>query len=133
MNMLQMSLTLWMKEIRIGSWIIYWLVRVFVPYEKIKSYRNLNLKPDGEFFNMIGFYNSFKDKIITDKKTFKKLFIILKMRNTGDLNGLFNFQDTIILCEVFESRALIMNKKYKNNPRRCNSASTLMVVSKKSK
>ena len=82
---------------------------------------------------MTGFYNSFKDKIITDKKTFKKLFIILKMRNTGDLNGLFNFQDTIILCEVFESRALIMNKKYKNNPRRCNSASTLMVVSKKSK
>ena len=109
------------------NWILNYLSigKGVVPYEKIKSYRSLNSKPDGEFFNMIGFYNSFKNKIITDKKTFKKLFIILKMRNIGDLNDLFNFQDTIILCEVFESRALIMNKKYKNNPRRCNSASTL--------
>ena len=39
-----------------------------VPYEKIRSYESLNLKPDSEFFNMIDFYSSLKNKLITDNK-----------------------------------------------------------------
>ena len=45
------------------------------------------------------------------------------MRNLGDLNTLNNFQDTIILCEILESRPTFLNDKFKFNPRKCNSAS----------
>ena len=59
---------------------------------------------DGEFFNVIDFYSSFKSKIICEKECsdVKKIFKTLKMRNIGDLNELYNFQDTIILCKIFE-------------------------------
>ena len=43
----------------------------------------------------------------------KKLFETLKMRNVGDLNELYNFQDTITLCGISESRLSLMNEKYK--------------------
>ena len=43
------------------------------------------------------------------------------MRNLGDLNNIYNFQDTVILCE---SRAKSLNEKFKFNPRKCNSASS---------
>lgn len=41
------------------------------------------------------------------------------------MNNLYNFQDTIVLCEVFESGATLIQEKYGFNPRKCNSASTL--------
>ena len=47
------------------------------------------------------------------------------MQNVSDLNALYNFQDTIILCEIFENRAEKMLQKFKFNPRKCSSASTL--------
>ena len=47
------------------------------------------------------------------------------MQNVSDLNALYNFQDTIILCEIFENRAENMLQKFKFNPRKCSSASTL--------
>ena len=47
------------------------------------------------------------------------------MRNLSDMNDLYNFQDTIMLCEIFKSRASLMREKYGVNLRRCNSASTL--------
>ena len=46
------------------------------------------------------------------------------MQNLGDLNNLYNFQDTIILCEISESCAQFLNNKFKFNPRKCNSASS---------
>ena len=47
------------------------------------------------------------------------------MSNLSDLNALYNFQDTIILAEIFENRASIMHEKFGCNPLRCSSASTL--------
>ena len=47
------------------------------------------------------------------------------MSNLSDLNALYNFQDTIILAEIFENRASIMHQKFGYNPLRCSSASTL--------
>ena len=47
------------------------------------------------------------------------------MRNIGDMNDLCNFQDVIMLCEIFEGGATLMLEKYGFNSRRCNSASTL--------
>ena len=34
-------------------------------------------------------------------------------------------QDVILLCKIIESRFQMMNKKYKFNPRKCNSASSM--------
>ena len=47
------------------------------------------------------------------------------MPNLSDLNALYNFQDTIILAETFENRTQSMQEKFKFNPRKCSSASTL--------
>ena len=49
----------------------------------------------------------------------------MKMSNLSDLNALCNFQDTIILAEIFENRASIMHQKFGYNPLKCSSASTL--------
>lgn len=46
------------------------------------------------------------------------------MENLGELNKLYNFQSTVILCKIFESRASFLSKKIKFNPRKCNSASS---------
>ena len=32
------------------------------------------------------------------------------MRNLGNLNTLYNFQDTIILCKVFETKVIFLKK-----------------------
>ena len=34
----------------------------------------------------------------------KYLCTILKMRNLGDMNDLYNMQDVILLCEIIENR-----------------------------
>ena len=44
------------------------------------------------------------------------------MENLGELNMLYNFQHTIILFKIFESRATYLKKNFKFNPRKCNSA-----------
>ena len=58
-------------------------------------------------------------------KTFKKC---LKMSNLSYLNALYNFQDAIILTEIFENRSQNMQEKFKFNPRKCSSVSTLSVA-----
>ena len=47
------------------------------------------------------------------------------MWNLGDMNGLYNAQDTILLCEIIENRFQLMQDEYGYNPRKCNSTSTL--------
>ena len=46
------------------------------------------------------------------------------MSNLGELNKIYNFQDTIILAEMFEQRSDFLQKIFKYNPRKCNSASS---------
>lgn len=48
----------------------------------------------------------------------------LKRRNIRGMNDLYNFQNMIILCLIFESRVSLINEKYKFYPRSCNSVST---------
>ena len=48
----------------------------------------------------------------------------MKLENLGELNELYNFQDTIILCEIFEERSARPQKMFKFNSRKCNSASS---------
>ena len=47
------------------------------------------------------------------------------MPNLGDMNDVYNTQDTILLCEIIENRFQLMQDEYSYNPRKCNSASTL--------
>ena len=79
------------------------------------------------FFPKTAFYSSLKNSTITDQKyeDVQKLFALTKMSNLSDLNALYNFQDTIILTEIFENRSSIMHEKFKYNPQKCSSASTL--------
>ena len=48
----------------------------------------------------------------------------MKLENLGELNIIYSFQYTIVLCEIFESRATYLQKMFKFNPRKCNSASS---------
>ena len=47
------------------------------------------------------------------------------MPNLGDMNDLYNAQDTIVLCGIIENRFQLMQDEYGYNPRKCNSARTL--------
>ena len=41
------------------------------------------------------------------------------------MNRIYSFQDTLILCEISEQRASLLEKLFKFNPRKCHSASSL--------
>ena len=58
-------------------------------------------------------------------KMIMKILNILKMRNLGDMNDLYNAQDVILLCEIIENRFQIMNDTYGFNPRKFSSASSM--------
>ena len=65
--------------------------------------------------------------MVTDKEyeEVKKLYTLMRMSNLSDLNALYNFQDTIILAEIFENRVRMMHQKFGYNPLIRSSASTL--------
>ena len=42
----------------------------------------------------------------------------------GDLNRVYNFQDTAILCEILESRFALLQILFEYNAKKCNSASS---------
>ena len=77
-----------------------------------------------EFFVIEQFYSRLKGRMVSEEgyQSVKKLYLTLKLENLGELNKLYNFQDIIILCAIFESRATHLNKIFKFNSRKCNSA-----------
>lgn len=87
-----------------------------VPYKKIKSYESLNIKPTKKFLDKINFCSSFKIKIVGNKEyeEVEKLFSLLKMRDTGNLNDLYNFQDTIIFMSNFQDKSVADEQKIQN-------------------
>ena len=48
-----------------------------------------------------------KDSTISDQdyQNVKKFYTMLKLKNLGELNHVYNFQDIITLCEIFEQRS----------------------------
>ena len=48
----------------------------------------------------------------------------MRLKDLGELNKIYNFQDTIIFCEIFEKRSTLLQTLFKFNPKRCNSASS---------
>ena len=54
------------------------------------------------------------------------MFILLKMQNLFDLNGLYNAQNIILLLEIIENRFQEMQNECGYNPRKVNWASKLI-------
>ena len=79
------------------------------------------------FFTKDEFYSTLKGKALDEEEhnNSKLLHTLLKMRDMSDLNGLYNAQDMILLCEIIENRLQIMYKKSGYNPRKSYSASKL--------
>ena len=49
----------------------------------------------------------------------------MRLNKLSELNDIYNFQDTIILCKIFEDRTKEMMQKFRYNPRKRTSASSL--------
>ena len=49
----------------------------------------------------------------------------MQLPKLSDLKDIYNFQDKIILCEIFENTAKEVMKKFPYNPQKCTSASLL--------
>ena len=69
---------------------------------------------------------SLRDDIISreNDNAVKKLYQTLKLENLGEMNELYNFQDTIDLCKIFKSRTTYLQKMIKFNSRKSNSATS---------
>ena len=89
--------------------------------------RSLDISPEeGNFFLPHHFYFSVKDDVITkgDYNNVKKFYQTFWLENLGKFNKIYNFQDTIILCEMFEQRSELLQKLFKFNLKKCNSSSS---------
>ena len=97
-----------------------------IPYQLITDFDSLNIKPEKDFFEHEKIYSCLKeDNISTEEyENVKKCFNILKLETLGDLNRIYNFQDTAILWEIFESRSALPQKLFKYNTKKCNNASS---------
>ena len=111
------------------EWVLDYLSsgKGMIPYQMITDINSLEIKPtaaDGGFFKHSDFYSSLKEKNISEEEyqNVKRLFNVLRLKTLGDLNRIYNFQDTAILCEIFEERATLLQKLFKFDARKCNSA-----------
>ena len=84
-----------------------------ISHEMITGFDSLNIEPEeGNFFLPHHFYPSLKDDVMTDEEyiNVKKFYQTTKLKNLGELNTIYNFQDTIILCVIFEQRSKHLKK-----------------------
>ena len=128
-RMLQDRLPFVLTEDR--EWILDYLAKGkgTLPYQKITQLDSLRSRPQlgEESFNKGDFYSTLREKAVDEQEyeDVKKFFTLLNLKTLGDLNKYYNIQDTLILCVVFERRADMLQRLFKFNPRKCNSASEL--------
>ena len=79
-----------------------------IAYETITQF----IQPEQEFFCIEQFYLRLKVSIIFKEEceVIKKPYMTMKMENLGESDILYNFQNTIILCEILESRTTYLDK-----------------------
>ena len=63
----------------------------------------------------------------------KKFYKTLKLKNLGELNKIYNFQDTIILCEIFEQYSCRLQEFLNTIPGNATQPIHLVVVYKGTK
>ena len=93
----------------------------------ITRYDSLDIAPeDGDYFLAHHFYSSLKGTVTSreDYEAVKKLYHTMNLENLREFNKLYNFQETIILCQIFEQKSHHLQKMFKFNPKKCNSASS---------
>ena len=79
----------------------------------ITQYDSLGIVPDnGDFFCPHQFLSSLKDNALSEEEyeQVKKFYKTLKLKDLGELKKIYNFQDTIILCEIFEQRSCCLQE-----------------------
>ena len=110
------------------TWVLDYLSsgKGMIPYQMITEFESLNIKPKNGFFDRKDFYSTLKEKDIseTEYENVKKFFTLLRLKTLGDMNRIYNFQDTLILCEISEQQASLLGKLFKFNPRKCINASS---------
>ena len=110
------------------DWILEYLStgKGVLPYQMITGIDFLSISPEEEFFSQHLFYLNLKDSQIytEDYENVKKFYALMKLENLGELIKIYNFEDTIILCEIFEQRSEPLKKIFKYNKKKCNSASS---------
>ena len=74
-----------------------------IPYQMITEFSSLEIKPKDDFFDQKDFYSSLKEKDISTKENenVKTFFKLLRLKTLGNMSRIYNFQDTLILCEIF--------------------------------
>ena len=85
------------------NWVLDDLCRCkgVIPYEAIRSYKDLDRVPGEQFLAKTKFYSSLKNDSISDSNYEAKK----KLKKLPEFNDLYKLQDTIILGEIFENRA----------------------------
>ena len=70
-----------------------------LPYEKVVDINSLEIIPEKDFFEYTEFFSKLNGHNIPPEiyEDMKYLYTILKMRNLGDMNDLYNMQDVILL------------------------------------
>ena len=110
------------------KWVLDYLSsgKGIIPYQTINNFDSLKIAPKDYFFDQKDFYSSLNKKNINEKEfeDVKKLFKLLRLTTLGDMNKIYNIQDTLILCEIFEQRSILLQELFKFNPSKCNSASS---------
>ena len=98
-----------------------------IPYEQIKSHKDLDAVPNGDFLSKTEFLKIAKNEIIYDEsyESVKKFWNLMRLNKLSELNDIYNFQGTIIFFEVFKNRAIKMMQKLLYNPRKCTSPTIL--------
>lgn len=92
-------------------------------YEMITRFDSLDVSPEnGKFFLQHQFFSNLKDSIMTEEEyeNVKKFYKAMKLENLGQLNKIYNFQDTIILCKIFEHCSSHLQNLFKFNPKKYN-------------
>ena len=112
------------------DWILDYITsgKGIIPYQMITTVGSLETEPkNGDFFDKKDFYSTVKEKDISEEEYAVKIFFkLMKMKTLGEMNKIYNIQDTLILCEIFEQRCVMLQKMFKFNPRKCNSASSFL-------
>ena len=98
-----------------------------IPYEQIKSHKDLDAVPNGDFLSKTEFLKIAKNEIMYDEsyESVKKFWNLMRLNKLSELNDIYNFQGTIIFFEVFKNRAIKMMQKLPYNPRKCTSPTIL--------
>ena len=75
-------------------------------YELIVDMKSFFIKPEDDFWEKTEFFSELKQSAVNDDdyENSKYLYQTLKMRNSGELNDLYNTQDVILLSEIIENR-----------------------------